>query len=280
MSWTVDDGSGGGSNLQILRRLVRSDGTVVGSGDARLTTQWRGVDVTANHVGFVVAHGPTGFAIAGVRGLPEATTFQVFAQALDEEGALVGEALAPLLEPMVSQGPAAAAFTPAGLRVAYERGDASTEIVLAGAGLDAPVSITATGASAPGFVADATRALVAYADGDDVRVIDVVDPAAPRELAVLGMPGPDHSPRLVLDGGGGAALIWMHVLSGIRNQVWAARLDGTGAGEPRLLFDAPGAPAYVPSIAHVEGDVFFVVWSEGERSPHFRGRGRYVELLR
>ncbi len=280
VAWTTDDGSGGSSNLQINLRTIDPDTGPLGAGDRRLQSQFMGAPVGENHmVNAVVAMGAQGFAVAGVRATPGAMAFQSFAQRVTTIGELMGDALAPQFDATESQGPTVATYTAtSALRLAYERGTTQTTIQLAGSDLATPARATDDGA-APTLASDAQRTAVAFTQRNQIVVQDISAPAAPQLLARLGTGGVHHAPRLAMDGRGNVAVVYFKNISGIRNHVWVAKVTAGGATPvTRQLSELPGAPPYQPCITHIAGDIYFVLWSEGAMSPHFRLRGRFIEL--
>lgn len=281
VAWTTDDGNGGDSNLQIHYRTMSREGSIGGRSDSTLRSRAMGMPLTRNHAVQSVAAGPSGFVIAGIRAIPEAMSFQAFAQQLPANGDPTEDAVSAL-EATTSQGPSSATVASMNrLRFAFERGDTNPNVLIAGTGLVTPANAAPMGAS-PFIAADSQATLLAFTEGGYVRVSNVSEPTRVNVLGRIGTTGTNHAPRLAMDRAGGAGLVFFRLISGSRNQVWAARIRPPGAvtavTSTRMLLGAPGAPAYAPGITHIAGDIFFVLWSEGSNSPHFRLRGRFIEL--
>lgn len=102
--------------------------------------------------------------------------------------------------------------------------------------------------------------------------------AAPDIALQLGDAGAlNHGPALAT-APGGPALLWYRHVSGLDNELLAARLVDDGsltAGAPRSL--RAEVPPYPVALVHVGGDVFFAAWSEGD-NPDYMIQGMFLEL--
>jgi hypothetical protein len=286
VAWNVDDGSGGTANLQVRYRLFTLDGTPVGD-QRQLATSRGGTPVTDNHLGVAVAASDDGFVIAGARAVPEAMRFQAYAQRIDLDGELDGEALEGALEPMVSHGNVAVAAPGADVWLAYERepDDMSPIVnVLRAGDTPGPALTGFTSSSGPdlaavdghvwsAFAAEGATGEVNITLTDVALAIDDREPLRWGELGRL-----DHGPKIAVGTDGALAVAWYRNISGIRNELWAAPIDASGAlGDEVMIYGDPGAAPYQPAITHVMGSFWFVAWSQGT-SPDLRLRGRFVEL--
>jgi hypothetical protein len=120
--------------------------------------------------------------------------------------------------------------------------------------------------------------------GGDLQIVilDGSDVGATPASLELGMVGRiDHSPVLAAPANGtGGAVAYYRNLSGAQNEVIVQSFlfDGSAfsAGpEVNIPLGSPALGVYAPAIVHVEGDVYFVAWSEGA-SPDLSLYGRFV----
>ena len=254
VAWQTDDGTGGTDNLQIRYRVLDRDGAPV-SGDRLLRTVRAGEPVTDNHMMPKLAVAPDGgFLVAGIRA-SDVGRFAVFVQPLHRDGALVGEALEPGPEAMITQSaPSIAVAADGAIWLAYDRApdEGATEVWLwETTGAPALALEGLTGASGADLVAIDGGVYLAFAGetpaGNDLRLLQV----GGAEAALVGVPRrTETAPR------------------------WAPAPDG------RLglaYFRQVRAPAYQPALTHVEGDYWFASWAEGA-SPAFRLRGAFLRL--
>jgi len=290
VSWMRDRGEGL-DNLDIVYRVVGTDGVVLGETESVLETTRGGAAVAGNALDPAVAVAPDGFVLAGARADDELSTFQVFVQRLDGDGALVGEAIDAGLEPGVTQtGPAVAVGADGRTWLAWvrESGDASDVWFRA---LDEdtvpePAFEGLVAAEAPVLAVDpedpARVWLAATADTRvrvDVLLTDVGLPLAERPTLSLGDSREiDHTPELVATPGGGAVL-YHRVVSGIRNEVVLQSFHAVGPdldadAEVSLARDEPAGP-YPLGFAAVAEGTLLAAWSDGT-SPAFRLRARFA----
>lgn len=288
IAWNVDDGSGGTSNLQVRYRAFALDGTPMGD-QRQLVTMRGGAPITENHLGADVAVDGSGIVIAGGRALPDVLRIQAYAQRVGADGAPIGEALEGSAEPMVSHRGVAIALDASDVWLVYERepdsGSTSVSVLRIG---DAPGPAIGglSSSGTPDVIALGGRVWSAFAGevptGEvDLRIVEVSVPLAERMAAVLGERARlDHSPKLAASADA-LAIAWYRNISGIRNELWAAPIDATGAmpivGSAVQIYGDPGAAPYQPALVHVIDDYWFVAWSQGT-SPALRLSGRFVRL--
>ncbi|MCA9605501.1 MAG: hypothetical protein KC619_07890 [Myxococcales bacterium] len=286
VAWNTDDGTGGTDNLQVRYRVMDLDGTLHGDRDETLRTVRMGTPITDNHLGADVAATSTGFVVAGARAVPDVMRFQAYAQRLDRSGALVGEALEPLLEPMVTQSNAAIGVAADdGLFLAYDRAPddttAPTQVMLSRLDGSAPElaleGLEASGGADVLVDGDATWVAMSGDDGAqiDLRIFDASEPLATRVFRTLGEAGAvDHSPQLARSGDGAVAVAWFRQIRGFSNELLVASV--TDPASTPATVDSP-VPSYAPAITHVMNDWWFVSYAIGD-SPDFRLVGRFVQL--
>lgn len=290
VAWMRDRGEGM-DNLDIVYRVVDRDGVPLGDAETVLETTREGVPVPGNALDATVAARPDGFVLAGARSDDELSTFQVFAQEMDPDGALVGEATDAVLEPGVTQEqPAVAVGSDGRAWLAWVRDDGEARQVMfraLGEGASAEQAFAdVVGSEAPAFAidpADPARAwLAATVDRRvrvDVMLTDVGRPAGDRPaIAVADAGETEHTPALVATAGGGAVLLH-RVISGIQNEVSLVpfHLDADApVADPEVsLARARPAGPYPLGLAAVADAVWLATWSDGT-SPAFRLRGRFV----
>ncbi len=283
VAWNTDDGTGGTANLQVRYRTMSLDGTLHGDRDQVLRTERMGAPITDNHLGAELASVPGGgFVVAGSRAVPELMRFAAYAQPLDATGALVGEALEPLLEPMVTQSSVSVDVAPdGGSWLVYDRApddDAEpTQVMLSRLDGSAPElaleGLASTGGADVLAAGDAVWVALSADDGSqvDLWIFDATAPLAPRTLGEAG--AVDHSPRLAA-GDGAVAVAWFRQIRGFSNELFVASV--TDASAASVSVDSP-VPSYAPAITHVMGRWWFLSYAIGD-SPDFRLVGRFVEL--
>lgn len=282
VAWQTDDGTGGTDNLQIRYRVLDRDGAPV-SGDRVLRTVRAGEPVTDNHMMPKLAVAPDGgFLVAGIRA-SDVGRFAVFVQPLDRDGALVGEALEPGPEAMITQSaPSIAVAADGAIWLAYDRApdEGATEVWLwETTGAPALALEGLTGASGADLVAIDGGVYLAFAGetpaGNDLRLLQV----GGAEAALVGVPRrTETAPRWAPAPDGRLGLAYFRQVRGFTMELLVAPVtagDPPEAGEEQLVHDA--APAYQPALTHVEGDYWFASWAEGA-SPAFRLRGAFLRL--
>jgi hypothetical protein len=143
--------------------------------------------------------------------------------------------------------------------------------------------------SAPQMVADgAGGAIVAWPDrrnGVDYDIYAQRIDASGSSLwtadgvAVSTQTYDQQEPRLVADGAGGAIIAWSDLRNGLDHDIYAQRLDGTGAalwGVERIVSAATDLQFELEITADGEQGVI-IVWSDGRNAPV---RGIYAQRLR
>jgi hypothetical protein len=238
------------------------------------------------------------FAVAGARGIESVGRFQVFVQRLDGTGAPTQDTIDVGREAEVTQqtpamgADGAGALYPSWLRTPDVGDDQVMRAVIEAGGGSIAAGPTAAdgGAEAGGPAADPAAedgggyAAWWRASGAGYQIS--VHPAAHLDAASaalqLGQNGSyDHSPA-VAAGGDGGAVAWLRVVSGTSNDLLLSAFadDGSGAltaGEVVTVETEPAALPYPPSLTHVAGGVWFVVWTEGVY-PDYILRGRFADL--
>ncbi len=296
ITWQADNGTGI-DNMDVLFRTYDQDGPARMASDVILETTRDGAPVTGNVMQPQLAGLADGeFAITAVRGLVEASTFQAFVQRIDGDGGLVGTAIDGYFEAGVTQSaPTVAADGQGDLYLAWVRTPSGEDDRVVHASIAA-----GTDQVEPGFPRDVltnqTGYGPSYAAGSDDRIyLAYASSAADRDIVLTdgsqfdGAPAfvyfgdasrVDHSPTVAATDGGGAVAYFRNV-SGIRNQVVVQPFgfDGTSftLGVEQVLDTDTAIGAYPPALTHVEGDVYFVAWSEGA-SPDLYLKGRFVQF--
>jgi hypothetical protein len=289
--WSSDDGVSPVGNVQILAMGLDPDGEPTFDADVILQTSYEGEPVTGSAWMPHLRTDGDAFVLVGTRGIEALSAFQMFVQRLDAQAGLLGDAAAPPVEPGVSHQTAdLAVLTDGALAAAWAGSDATqvTQVrhatVVDGAFVpDPPPLLLEADASGPALATDPTGTgaylAVSVEDGAG-RVIHVAraEPGDATAPIVLG-DGLSHTPSLA-SGPTGAGVAWYENISGIRNELWVARIVDDGdtltATAEQSIPDAVAAP-YASTITRVVGDVYFVAWSQGE-SPDLRLYGRFVDL--
>lgn len=297
VAWNADSGMAP-NNMDALFRTWGTDGEPVMTSDVILETSREGAPAPGNVMApRVAALGNGEFAVAGVRGLDAAGTFQAFVQRVDADGALVGEAVDGQFEASVSHSGATVASTPEGdLYLAWVRSpppDYDEDWVVhtalaaeANAVSPSPPATAIAGqmGSAPSYAAGADgNAYLAFGTAGteyDIVLMDGSKFDGSSAAITLGTAGEmDHTPTVVASAGGGA-VAWFRNVSGFRNRVVLQSFSFDGAafapGAEKVLETETAAP-YAPAITYVRDGVYFVAWAEGQ-SPDLYLRGSFVQL--
>jgi hypothetical protein len=287
--WASDDGISPVGNIQILAMGLDPDGNPTFDADVVLQTAWQGEPVTGSAWMPHLRADDDAFVLVGTRGIESA--FQIFVQRLDESASLVGDALAPAIEPGVGHDTVDLAVLDNGdSAVAWAGTDEDDlaqvrhAIVIDDAFVpDPPALLLEDDASSPAVARDpsGTGAYVAVsvADGGGRTIRIARGAPGDRTAPVILGDGLSFSPSLA-SGPTGAGVAWYRNISGIRNALWVARLvddgDALTITAEQAIPDAEAAP-YASTITHVVDDVYFVAWSQGT-SPDLRLYGRFVDL--
>lgn len=296
VAWTRDSGQFP-DNMDIVTRVVSTDGTLVGDAETTLETTRDGAPVAGNVMTATVAARPGGgFWLAGLRADDELSSFQVFVQAMDGEAALDGEADDVAPEPGVGQdAPALTVGADGRVWAAWQRGEADGTETTWFRALDegvAPARAFAdadrtAGPALAADVADPDRVWLSVAADlgirEDLALADVGDPSGAGASDTFG-DARDLETWATLSAGdaGQGAVVWLWSIQGIQSGVAAARFsaeaDGSIAFGDRVeLARAQPAGPYPLGVARLSADWLFVAWSDGD-SPAFRLRGRFVRL--
>ncbi len=287
--WAGDDGSGGSGNLDVITRVLDLDGVPVTPDEQPLSLTRGGAPFTASAWMAHVAAAPDGtFVVAGTRAVEEVSAFQAFVQRLDADGV----ASEPTIEPLLDMGaahtePRISIDDDGTTHVVWSRTeDFSTYEVVTFSLPDgddgSAVSVEPLDGEGDhsAVVAGAGSVWGKSADEPSGRGIRLFPEVGGAALSLSESGRIDYGPGLAL-GSSGAAVAWYRLLSGIRNELVVARVDGVGtdrlaAGPEQVLPDVEAAP-YGVALTHVEADVYLAAWSQGD-SPNFVVYGRFVDL--
>lgn len=307
IAWTQESQ---GTNKPFMRSFKR-DGTPNQSAPVELTPQLGGLPLSNLIWETDVAALPNGEAALAASFFSEkAGTFQIMVQRFDRAGNLVGDAMEAFEEKGVEQTrPSITALDDGTIYVSWTRYKPAD--MMAGTP-EEPHRVVYTkiapGASEPdvagpfpaqpGGTADnqlgryskertASDAVYLAFQLDSTGANDVLVKdgtfGAPLSFATLGGSNSvDLRPSVAArpDGLGGAVVWYRADPSPIRNEVIVQPFDtssGLSAGNELVVPTSdPARPPYGPSIAHVDGQVYFVTWSEGPSTSDTRIKGRFV----
>lgn len=291
MVWAADNNTGI-NNMDILVRTYGYDGTPLMAADAIVETTYDGTPVVGNAMSPAVTALPGGqFAVAGVRGLDVAPAWQVFAQRLNADGSLSGEALSPIIEPAATHMYPDVAARPDGtLHLAYTRAEGADERIYhtgyaAGASTpdpDPPVEGVA-GAQGTGVTLASAPSgdvvYLAFGNGSAIVLTTTAHLDPPTPAFVTAGLGPASSPVLATREGGGALVYYTNV-GGLNNELHAVAFAYDGSGftlGTAVMLIPQSVPPYQAALTHVTGDIYFVAWSGGS-NPDYRIQGTFVDL--
>lgn len=287
VTWSADDGSGGGANLAILLQALELDGQPRWTRDVALATTMDGRPFVGSAWMPRLAAGDDGqFALIGTRAIEAASAFQVFVQRFDATATPVGDtaAFAPAVgvandTPHLAVG-ADGEIVAAWVRTEdFELRQVETGVVADDAfAPDDPQLLTAAHAVGPTVAVTAQGPWIAAGQGQGASSRIRVSAVGATDVAYTPDDGQiDHTPALVATESA-AAVVWYRNLGGLANEIRFAGVtvvDGVPSiGEPTVIPDAVAAP-YATTATHVGGDVVFVAWAQGD-SPNFRVYGRFV----
>lgn len=266
--WSADQ-SGKTPNLELRSRLVSASGEPVGDVHS-LALQRKGSPVGGNVWMPQLAKSPSGFGLVGTWGHDDAPGFQAFVQALDADGALIGDGEDVGLDPASSHDAPVIAFAADGTRLlAYS-------------------TVTNDSPSAQPYdvwmkIGDAAPALRATAGGHATLAVG----ASGAWIAAQDAAGKIDAPSLqtnkslyqpaIAASDTGAALV-AYTKAANKSPLRAHRLDAQGALVGAGIDLSVGAAAYPIHLEAVpgssDGDLFFVAFQEGAGQT-IRGKARF-----
>lgn len=294
--WSSDNHGAGGSNLDIVYRTFNPDGSPRMAAERDLDTSYQGKAVTGNHwLPNAVLVDDRTLAIAGVRGIVDAPSFQTFAQRIDADGELVGEALSLKVEGDHAHGfPDMGKDREGRLYVAWERSKAPDykPTLLAQARLDDSFALLdaepqnllggAQQTDKPRYGRRSQRRdplLLTFHDPADDRII-VLDAEKPQVTPLrAGSAGKVHQGSALSTHDGRGLLAWHQMVQGTvaKTVVQGFAYDGSSfaLGAEQVLADE--TLPYGPTVLHVANDTYFVGWT-ATTSADRRAFGRFIAL--
>lgn len=289
--WQADSGIFP-NNMDMFLRTYGIDGTPLMASDAIVETTYDGTPATGNVMRPIVTALPGGqLAVAGLRGVDAAPSFQVFAQRLSADGSPLEEALSPIIEPAAMHDYPAVAARPDGtLSLAWTRDETDKRVYHT---TYAPSATTPTPDPPVEAVSGATGTLaslaadpdgdvtyLAFCDDSDVVLTTTAGVAGPAPVTFGGGLGQAHSPVLAARSGGGA-MVYYTAVSGSNSDLRVAPFSLSAstltAGAQTMLIPQTVPSYFQAAITHVSGDIYFVAWSAGD-NPDYRIYGMFVEL--
>ncbi|MCK5798463.1 MAG: hypothetical protein KAI47_14830 [Deltaproteobacteria bacterium] len=294
--WSSDNHGGGASNLDIVYRTFNPDGSPRMAAEHDLETRYQGKAVTGNHwLPNAVLVDDRTLAIAGVRGIVDAPSFQTFAQRIDVDGELVGEAVSLKVESDHAHGYPDIGKDAAGrLYVGWERSKAPDykPTLLAQARLDP--AFTLLDAEPQNLLGGAQQAdkprygrrqrvqdpqLLTFHDPLDNRIV-LMDAEKPQVTPLrVGSTGQLHQGSAVSSHDGRGLLAWHQVVQGIisKTVVQGFSYDGSSfVADAEQVLSEEALP-YGPTVLHVANDTYFVGWT-ATTSADRRALGRFIAL--
>ncbi len=282
--WSSDDGTGGGSNLDIRMQLLDDDGFAQWSADHVLETTFEGAPFTASAWMPRISAGAGGdVAVVGTRGIEAASAFQVFVQRVAGDGSSLGSTVAWAPMPGIAHDtPHLAVDADGDAWTAWVRTEdfvlrqVETGRVVGDAFAAAtPTLLQNTDSTGPSVVSTSDGVFVAVSEalgaGRRVSVVGL-EPAVAEVM--LGETGLHHTPALAPVPGGVAVAAYRN-LGGLDNELWVARVNNDATATVPVAIPGAVAAPYATTITHVGDGVVFVAWAQGD-SPNFRVFGRLV----
>ncbi len=240
-----------------------------------------------------LAAGPSGFAVAGLRGVSDFNSFQSFVQRIDTEGTMVGEAVNGELQDGLWQGPANLIMDDAGdVLLAWERNEEDDSIhvvqVRIAAGKSTPetgpVRVSREKSSQVSIGGDSTQGLYLVssraAGGLLLKAATDFDPDS-AELQ-LGGDKLVVYPQVAANEGGGL-VAWHEVTTGsnagLHLQAFQKESGAlVAAGEQvTIATDNPTIAPYKLSLVHLFDQAYFLTWTEGPVSD-LQVKWRFVDM--
>jgi hypothetical protein len=269
VAWTSDN-STGVDNLDIRYRLFDLEGAPMGN-VVELAANRQGVPVTGNALNPDLAATADGWILGGIWGHQDAPAFQGFVVALDQDGAVQGEAEDLALDTAATQTHVAVAAEGSAVHLAWQEETAMST---------APSTWSRTQGAAvmpladPGGRPDVGAGPWYAWDGDGSDI--TVRPPTGADVQ-LGLSGFVHDVSLAV-ADGQAAVAWMEIVSGINNRLHVARLDASGSLGPIHDVATDSAPSVYPvDLTMVDATHGVLVYQDGA-APDFRLKADFFTL--
>jgi len=285
VAWISDTGGGLPGAITTYTRAFDLEGAPRAASDRQIELTRGGEPYAGTAWMAALASTDEGFVLAGSRGVEELAGFAVYTLALDAEGAPAGEATEPSPTMDAGQSDPEVAVDGSGVHAIWTEQLEETHGMYAPPGGEARRVVEGVvSSSATDIEVDGERVLVATSAGGssaaEIRIVDVSNPEA--DVLSFGRTGRlDAGADMALGEDGALGVVWLRNEAGFRNELFVrgARWDeGTWTvGEERQVPMLDPVPPYAPAIVHVEGDLYFVTWAEGN-SPRFEVYGMYTRL--
>lgn len=283
IAW-ANDSQAGQPNLSTHFKVFDREEGPESAPSTHLDTQYKGASVGNTWMPELSAS-KSGFVVAGLRGVSDFNSFQAFAQRVNDEGELDGDAIDPELTDQVAQEYATASLRDDGsMLLAWKRTDSTTgaeDIVH----VEVPAN-SSTPSSAPVLVGEGAGSMPMHggneevgeylvftnADGEiGIKSADLLNAEAPY-LTLRETGGSAIYPRVAAGQNAGAA-VWMEPTgNSFDAAIHVQGFSGHGfsmeevGDEIVIETDNPAIGAYRPEIAHIQDSIYAVVWTEGPTS--------------
>ncbi len=272
--WQRDAGEG----VMLAHRIYTTEGEVV-LGDTNLELERNGVIHDGTTWMPYVLPSDDGVDLIGSWGVTEASAFQVFRATISSAG-IPSEGVETSFTEGEQQTNPMGVRTTDGLALAWTQGDPESAYIQVG-DADAEKLTDAPRSSTPHLATSGDALLASLQVGlpptSEVRLIHVGGDVA--TIATRGA----VTPWLATNESGGGAVLYLSNVRGVLASAMHARpfrFDGSEftLGEPLdlpVIDTVPGI--YRPAIHHIQGDIYLIVWAEGD-NPEFEIWARFVEL--
>ena len=288
--WQRDIPELGPHNLDVLVQALSKEYTPLTTENHVLEMERNGVPEIKNAWMTAVTPARQGLYWSfGARGHDEATTFQIFGQALDSQGVPLCDSLDLNFAPEIGQVYPVADAKGAHVLVAWESNEEQgTEIqyIYANGGslhLATQESTTVQGDAQRPAVAlspDGTKsALAFFTQSGSSNKVFLLHPQHSENIIQVGNPAKSaHSPAVAL-GDNGGMVFWLENLSGIKNNAYYQAFHWQ---EDRYVLvgiatqiESDKVLPYAPLMLHLGAEHYFMGWMAGDH-PNYQAFGRFV----
>jgi hypothetical protein len=292
LAWQLDD-QVSSTNLSTHYKIFDRDEDPALAQAIRLETNYAGAPAGNTWMPELDAS-DSGFVLAGLRGVNEYASFQAFAQRIDTDGAVVGDAINPeltdeLVQNMVSasiddEGSVVMSWTRASdneqEHAVHVRVEADSDVPA-----NEPIRVCANDCSmvSLGGSGDRGQFLAAVAQDGTIGLKPSTLFNAEAPMLTVGSPGPAPIYPTVAVGPENGALAWLAPTSGFNAEIHLQGFSVDGSdialvgSETIVATDNPAIAPYRISLIHIQDAVYMLTWTEGPTA-ELQVKWRLVDL--